>query len=282
MRIWHAGLALGAFGTLTLACDVGPDPYNVISFCIDASQAMCQVASMCSVDPSTCQTYQYKQCLTKAVQSTSPERRIYSSDNAHFCIGALQAAYHDGAPTIASTQLNVIHDVCESVYTGTSGVGQFCLMDYDCSPGLVCAPQMPGLNPVVCEPAQPAAQGQSCEAPGSQCAADTYCAKQTGGGGWTCSPCPGSGQQCGAPGSYCMSNEHCVQGTCQARGGNGAPCVGNDDCGNDSPYCDPYSNTCAPGLSFQRGSIDCRGVAGLNPTPGPPQSEGGADAGDHG
>jgi hypothetical protein len=279
MRIWHAGLALGAFGTLTLACDVAPAPYNVISFCTDASQAMCQVAGMCSIDLSNCQMYQYQQCLTKAVQSTSPERRVYNADNAHFCIGALQSAYRDGAASIASTQLSSIHDLCERVYAGTSTAGQFCEMDYDCAPGLVCAPQTPGGNPTICEPAQPADQGQSCEAPGSQCAADTYCAKQAGG--WTCSPCPGSGQQCAAPGSYCLSTEHCVQGTCIARGGNGAPCVTSDDCGKDSPYCDPYSNTCAPGLFFQRGSVDCRGIAGLNPSSDPPPG-GDLDAGDPG
>jgi hypothetical protein len=280
MRIALAGLFLGAFGTVTWACEVTPQPYNVISFCTDASQAMCQIANTCSIDLSTCQMYQYQQCLTKAVQSTSPERRIYNEDNAHFCIGALQAAYRDGATSIPSTDLNSIHDTCERVFLGTSSAGQFCEMDYDCGQGLICVPQMPGGNPTICEPAQPATQGQSCEAPGSQCAADTYCAKQNGGS-WACSPCPTSGQQCAVPGAYCMSTEHCVQGTCQPRGKSGAPCVTNDDCGTDSPYCDPYTNGCAAGLSFQHGSVDCRGVAGLNPSPDPPPdgSDAGADPG---
>jgi hypothetical protein len=277
MRIRLAGLVLGAFGTLSWACIATPPAYDVLSFCNDKAQAMCQVASMCSIDPGVCQMYQFGLCKSDAVQATSPYRRVYNEDNARFCITAVQAAYHAGATSISSTQLASIHDTCERVYLGTSGVGQFCEMDYDCASGLFCAPKTPGGTPAVCEPATQVNEGQSCGDPGAQCAADTYCAKQTNGT-WTCSSCPGAGQQC-ASGTYCMSTEHCVKGTCEPRGEQGAPCVSNDDCAADSPYCDSYSNMCAPGLAFQRGNVDCQGVSGIGAPPEAADAGGGEDGG---
>jgi hypothetical protein len=264
---------------MTLACAATPPAYNVLDFCTDAAQAMCQITNACSADLGTCQAYQFEQCKTKAIQATSPERRVYNADSAHFCIGALQAAYHDGTTSVAATQLALIKETCERVYVGLSGVGQFCETDYDCSAGLACASQTPGSNPTVCEPAQQVEQGQSCASLGSQCAAGTYCAKGSGGA-WTCSSCPATGQPCGAPVGYCMSGDHCDHGTCQPRGGEGAPCVTSADCAADAAYCDPYSSTCATGQSFQRGSADCRGVSGLNPPPDPPPDAGASNGQD--
>jgi hypothetical protein len=277
MRIRLAGLALGALGTIAWGCVGTPDPYNVLSFCTDAAQATCQVASVCGIDSAVCQTYQYGQCKTKAVQTTSPERRVYNSDNAHVCVTALQWAYGNGATTVGSSQLASIHDSCERVYVGMSGVGDFCEMDYDCAGGMACVPKTPGTNPTMCEPAQSVVQGESCDNPGALCASGTYCAKQ--GSSWSCSPAPAVGQPC-AMGEYCANADHCEQNVCVARGGNGAPCVNNGDCAADSPFCDPYSNTCASGLSFQRGNVDCRGLAGLTPPPpDPPDAGGGGSEG---
>jgi hypothetical protein len=276
MRIRLAGLVLGAFGTFAGACVETPQTYNAISFCTDKAQAMCQVASTCSFDPNVCQTYQYKQCTTDGVNATHAYRRLYNADNARFCISAVQAAYRNGVTNISAAQLASINDTCERVYQGMGVVGDSCENDYDCGSGLICASKTPDGTPMVCEPAQPVEQGQACDRLGAQCASDTYCAQQSSGT-WACSPCPGEGQQCAA-GQYCMSTQHCVQGTtCEPRGGQGDPCVNNNDCGSGSPYCDHYSNTCAPGLTFQSGNVDCRGVADIGMPPGPPEAGAGGD-----
>jgi hypothetical protein len=269
MRIRLAGLVLGAFGTFVAACVVAPQTYGVDTFCTDKAQAMCQVSGACGFDANVCQLYQYKQCTAEAVQATNPDRRLYNSDNAHFCISAVQAAYGYGATSISSSRLVALHDTCERVYVGLGNAGDSCLLDYDCSAGLFCAPKTPGSNPAICEPVQAVNAGGSCDSPGAQCAADTYCAKQTNGS-WACTDCPGAGQSCGAPGAFCMSTEHCVQQVCQPRGKKGDPCVNDNDCAADSPYCDSYSNTCASGLAFQHGNADCLGVAGLMSPPDPP------------
>jgi hypothetical protein len=279
MQIGLFGMALGVLLATIGACVARPPDYSADSFCTDVAQARCQIAATCSVDAYACQQFQYNVCITNAVQSTGANTRVFNSDNANTCVQALQNVFGWGASKVGSDQLQSVDVTCAQVYVGRANAGDFCRLDYDCVPGLICAPKDPGGTPSICAAPQLVQQGQSCAAVGSQCVADTYCSMQSGGA-MQCAPCPGEGQAC-ADQTYCMSAQHCVGGTCVARAGAGAPCVpGQDDCSADAPYCDPYSLQCSQGMTFQVGSVDCLGVAGLR-GPGvdagvdPPGNDGG-------
>ncbi len=266
MRIRLVGLALGALGSAG-ACDVNSPPwgdpqYDALHFCTDEAQARCQVSTTCGFDAVGCQTYEYTACITNANQVTIAQTRLYNSNNAHACVDALQGVYAAAAmnSTVGFQQVQTANEACALVYVGTIPAGNNCRMDLDCFPGLFCAAKNPGGNPAVCAAPQPVAQGQSCAAVGSRCEPGTYCGSV--GGAWQCIAGAAAGQPC-AEGAYCGASEYCVGATCQPRGGPGAACVSASACDGNDAYCDPYSSSCAPGLTFQPGNADCRGVAGI-------------------
>jgi hypothetical protein len=289
MRIRKAGLFLGlggrpdAVGLLfalaaTSACTTQPDPPNdVISFCEAVAQAQCQVASACSVDQVTCQQYQNAQCSQQAQIATHAATRQYDPNAGQACLQELQVAfaYTGGVATTAYLvpfhQLLAMNDTCERAYAGLVPQGYNCSIDYDCAAGLSCTAKSPGGDPAVCEPAQSVMAGGPCDGVGDQCAAGSYCSDQSGQ--WQCASGAAVGQPCAA-GVYCSGAQHCVNHVCPMPGAAGASCVGNGDCGSDAPYCDPYTSTCAPGLTFQPGSADCMGLTGVTDVSGPDASAG--------
>jgi hypothetical protein len=260
------------------SCVAQQPHYDTIGFCNDVAQAKCQIAGTCSVDAYTCQSFQIADCTTKAKDVTAARTRVFNSDNATACVQALQAAFGWATRSIGYNQLQSLNDTCARAYAGTGAAGDYCRLDYDCQDGLICASPTPGSTPSVCAAPHPVQQGQDCMTVGSQCPADTYCAQQNGGA--QCTQCPGAGAPC-ADQLYCMSAQRCDRGTCVARVGAGAPCVpGQDDCDVDNPYCDEYSTQCAPGMTFQPGSVDCLGLAGLRAMQ--PADSGGGGSGDDG
>jgi hypothetical protein len=283
------GRRLAAFGVLGTAlaylalaapsaCTTQPDPPNdVISFCEAAAQAQCQVASACSVDQVTCQQYQNAQCSLQAQIATHAATRHYDPNAGQACIQELQVAfaYTGGVATVAFTvpfhQLEAMSNICERAYAGLVPQGDSCSIDYDCAAGLSCTAKSPGGDPAVCEAAQSVMAGQSCSGLGAQCAAGSYCSDQSGQ--WQCAPGADVGQPCAA-GVYCLGNQHCVNHICPTPGTAGASCVTDGDCGSNAPYCDPFTNTCAQGLTFQPGSADCMGLTGVMTTAGPDASAG--------
>ena len=261
MRLLPASLLLvGAIGIVAGGCSDPKPADNALNFCARQAQAMCQIAAACKVDEIGCQMYQNQKCVTFAVDVTTPGTRQYNSDNANTCIARLNGAFGGGAGMVDYAQIGDYTDACERVFLGMAGVNAPCTLDYDCSNGLVCAPNAPG-GGSVCVTPQFVGQGQSCAAPGSQCGADFYCAYQQGGG-LACAPANASGAKC-IDGS-CSATDHCVAGICKARGSAGAQCVQDTDCAQDAPYCDPYANACSAGLTFTPGGIDCMGVAGVS------------------
>jgi hypothetical protein len=290
MRTRLAGLALapgrrlGAFGVLGAvgahialatqsACmNTSQDPPNdVISFCEAVAQASCQMATACSVDSVTCQQYQNAQCSLQAQILTHAATRTYDPTAGAACVQALQAAYGSSTGMVAAGQLKAMTDTCERAYAGVMQQGTGCHSDYDCAAGLSCTANTPGGDPVICEPAQPVAQGQSCSGLGAQCPAGNYCSDQSGQ--WQCTPGADVGQPCAA-GMYCLGAQHCVAHVCPMPGSAGTSCVSDDDCGADAPYCDPNSSSCAPGLKFQPGSVDCMGLTGVMNQSSPDASTG--------
>jgi hypothetical protein len=247
-------------------------PNDVISFCEAVAQARCQMAAACSVDTTTCQQYQNAQCSLQAQIVTTAATRTYDPTAGAACIQALQSAFGAGIAHVGFDELKMVNDTCQRAYAGDMQQGAGCHSDYDCAAGLSCTAKTPGGDPVVCEPAQPVAQGQSCSGLGAMCAAGTYCSDQSGQ--WQCTAGAAVGQPCAA-GIYCLGAQHCMAHICPMPGNAGASCVSDGDCGADAPYCDPNSATCAPGLAFQPGSVDCSGLTGvMNQQSGPDASAG--------
>jgi hypothetical protein len=273
-----AGLALVALGILPWACTnkVNPPYPDQPTFCAAKAKAICQIASLCAIDATVCQNYQDLKCNLAGQQAIGKGTRTYSSDNAKTCIDAVNAAYGNGASSVAYQKLLDIETTCERVFTGTAMTNATCLSDYECANSLICSPAMPGSPASVCAPPMPAKQMDYCLNPGTQCAQDTYCAKQSNGL-WLCTPAGMSGAACGDA-TPCVSTQHCVGGTCQPRAGAGGSCTLNSDCSPSFPYCDQAAgNICTIGQTFATGASDCKGIAG-QVMPGGTPDAGASDA----
>jgi hypothetical protein len=275
-----AGLALGAFGTVVFACtnNASPPYPDTTTFCTAKAKAICQVAKLCLIDPSTCETYQDGQCNQSAQLAMKMSARVYDADNAKACLDAVNAAYGNNASSVDFTTLSAIQTTCERVFTGNAPSKSVCTSDYDCANNLLCSPAAPDSATLVCAAPTKVAANDFCLNPGSVCMENTYCAKQPSNGLWLCSPAVEQGGACGdaAP---CVDSQRCVGGICQPRARSNERCNGDADCDPSAPYCDPALGfVCTSGMTFAGGAPDCEGLAGLTLPGGP--ADAGASAAD--
>jgi hypothetical protein len=266
MRTWLVtALAGGAFGVTAVACVVSKPPppdENAGEFCADWAKALCQVGGgACNFDESVCETYQVGQCMN-FIGAAQSGTREYSQPNGKACIDMLNSAYSGSPSSIPAATLLTIDATCNKVVVGTQMAGASCTGDGDCSGTLVCAPEV-GQNQSVCvSGVTPKNLGDVCADPGDECQGDSYCA-QPPSGLPKCVATAATGGLCSA-GVPCGSADQCVGGVCTARGTTGASCRSNDDC-SASLYCDPYTPAqCTNGLTFARGSDDCKGIEGVD------------------
>jgi hypothetical protein len=269
------GLGMGAFGAIAIACTLSTPPppdQTVTEFCNDYAQALCQLATSCQFDATACTTFQTGQCMTN-VGAQQGGTRAYSQQNGKQCIDLLNSKYGGNPTSISATDLASIQAICGKVVVGDVASNKPCTGDNDCANGLTCAPYG---TTMLCANVTQKNLGDPCVDPGDQCQGDSYCAPQPGGAPPECVATPATGAACSA-GITCGSSDHCVGGTCQARGDLSAPCATNDDCSSSAPYCDTYPPAaCTTGLTFGRGSADCRGIAGTN-EPGATGDDGGGN-----
>jgi hypothetical protein len=283
MRIrFFAGLALGAFGILAIACTnkVTPAYPDTTSFCAGKAKAICQVADLCAIDAPTCQAYQDGLCNQAAQQAMASGTRNYNADNAKACIDAVTAAYGNGASKVEYMLLSDLATKCDRVFTGNAPSHASCTSDYYCANDLICSPTAPDVTTRVCATPTQVAANDFCSNPGSVCATDTYCAKQASNGLWLCSPAAATGAACGDA-TPCVSSQRCVSAVCQPRATGSGNCASDGDCAPAFPYCDTYAGSiCTIGLTFATGAPDCKGIAGLSgPVTTPDAGAGGsADA----
>jgi hypothetical protein len=281
MRHWcffgraSCGLILLAAACTSKSSTAFPDS---ASFCAARAKAECQVAAVCAIDASACEGYRSELCNQDAASATSFGARTYDSSKAQGCIDALNAAYGNNNSKVTFAQLvgsGSITDTCERVFAGSAAQGASCHTQYDCSNNLLCAPTAPGATTFLCASQVQKNQGDFCQDPGSSCAMDTYCAKQSSGA-YQCKPAAQAGQACGAT-VPCVSAQRCAAGVCEMRAGSGGACTTNDDCGSDAPYCDPNAgDICTIGLTFATGALDCRAFEPGGSDGGSGQSDGAA------
>ena len=245
-----------------------PPDQSVSDFCSDYAKAICQISSgVCNFEAAPCITFQTDQCTTN-VAAAQTATRMYNQPNGKACIDALNAAYgqNGGNPsTIDSATLLMVEAKCNKVVVGDVASDKACAGDNDCSGDLICAPLL-GQSGSVCASVTKKNLGDICGDPGDQCQGSSYCAAQTGAAP-QCVATPPVGGTCSST-IPCGASNRCVGGKCAARADLGATCATNDDC--TSGFCDTYPPAqCSSGLSFGRGSDDCKGIAGMNePTGG--------------
>jgi hypothetical protein len=280
---YFAGLVLGALGLVVgAACSSKTEvPYpDEATFCTAKAKAICQVSSLCAIDPTACQATQVHQCNADAMAVGA--NRTYSADNAKTCVDAVNAAYGD-AMTRGQVPYATLTDIatkCARVFTGNAAANAPCTSDYDCASGLVCSPAVPGATTMVCAKPLAKALGDFCLDPGSQCAPDSYCAKQTNMT-WMCTAAAAQGAPCDDA-TPCVSTQHCVGSICQPRATAGQSCTADSDCSpTPAPYCDHSAGyICTVGQTFAAGAFDCKGFAG-QATPGPEDAGATPEAGAH-
>jgi hypothetical protein len=261
---YFAGLTLAGLATLFGCSSTAPAPYpDAISYCTAKAKAICEVSSTCGIDSTMCQTAQKALCDSEVRDATASGTRSYNSDNAKTCIDALNSAYAN-TTTVPYATLQDIDKKCAAVFIGKAAVNTTCTSDYDCTSGLICSPTAPGATTMVC--AHPAGKnaGDYCSDPGSQCATDTYCAKQPNNL-WLCVAAGMQGAVC-SDGTPCVSSQRCYHGLCQPRLTSGV-CTSDGDCTGTDPYCDAFASppSCAPGQGFALGSFDCKGILAGSP-----------------
>jgi hypothetical protein len=276
-----AGLALGAVVVLGWACTnkTGPAYTNQADFCTAKAKAICQVAQLCAVDQTACQTYQDEQCNVAAQQATATGTRFFDSGNAQACIDDLNGAYGNGASSVKYDKLAELDTKCARVFTGKLAQNAPCTSDYDCANNFICALSAPDATTRICVPAEAKKMNEYCNDPGSQCATDTYCTKQMPSNVWECTSAAMQGGACSDT-VPCVSSLHCAGGICQPRQHAGGSCTSDADCASDAPYCDAAGgNICTIGLTFATGAADCRAIAGMAPPGGSPDAGTGAGEG---
>jgi hypothetical protein len=258
-------LAAVGLGAIVVACSLSiapPPDQSVSDFCNDWAKAKCQLGNgPCAFSETTCAAYQTTVCMN-FVSAAESGTRQYKQSNGKACINALNAAYGGSPSFIPAATLLELDATCGKVVVGSQALNQSCTGDNDCSGTLVCAPVV-GQNQSVCVSAVTQKDaGDFCADPGDECQGDSYCAAQAGGSP-KCVPTAPTNTSCSAS-SPCGSSDTCQNGTCRARGGNGATCTSNADCAASAPYCDTYPPAaCTTGLTFgQRGSYDCSGISG--------------------
>ncbi len=222
---------------------------------------MCQgLANICQFDATACATYQTTQCSAFASAATQSGHRTYSQPGGKACIDALNGAYGGNPSSISAATLASVLDTCNKAFTGTLATDSNCTSDYDCVSGDTCSPIPGGTTSVCASAGSSKAVGDIC-APGDTCQGDSYCApvpmKEP-----VCTADPTTGGACSAS-IPCGAANFCSNGTCQAKLTESANCSSNSDC--STGYCDLYAPAgCATGLTFARGSDDCKGVAGID------------------
>jgi hypothetical protein len=269
-RLLFIGLGAVTSGAIAIACSIGsssPPPDQTVSeFCADWAKAICQLSSgPCAFSQTACATYQTSVCMS-FVNTAQSGTREYRQSNGKACIDALNGAYGNSPSSISAKALASVHSTCSKAVSGNQQSDQPCTGDTDCSGSLVCAPLL-GQSGSVCASVNAKNLGDICGDPGDICQGNSYCAPQPGAAP-KCVAAPSTGSPC-TTSVPCGSSDRCLNGTCQPRAGAGEHCATNDDCSTSSPYCDTYPPAaCTNGLTFARGSIDCNGLAGLDPPDG--------------
>ena len=243
---------------------------DIAGFCQEKATAECQIAALCTIDPTTCTNARDSLCMSDATSATASGVRTYDEANAKACLDAVNHAYSgDQAIFIPYATIEgpgSTTDLCNRVFTGNLALHTICQTDYDCAGSAICVPAIPGSTSHVCEDAVTVTMGGLCDNAGSTCATDLYCAVQTSGLA-ECEPAAGLGASC-ADGVACVSEALCgASQTCIARQQSGGGCSSDDQCATAAPYCDPADSVCSLGLTFAAGSNDC--VAFIHPGPGP-------------
>jgi hypothetical protein len=274
------GSAVGALGVLVaVACSSStptPPDSDVSTFCSDWAKAYCQLATSCEFDPAACTTFQTGQCTSFASTAAASGTRQYSQPNGKACIDALNSAYGGNPTEISAAQLTSLNDECNRAFTGNVASDKSCTSDYDCANNLVCEPILGG-GGNVCAAVNQKNLGDICGDPGDECQGDSYCAPVAGAAP-ACIATPTTNSACSAA-IPCGSTDHCIVAagststTCQIRATLGQTCATSDDCAASAAYCDTYPPAaCVTGLTFGRGSIDCRGISGTD-EPGTPVTD---------
>jgi len=260
------GFALTALAAQTGGCSSSTNPYpDSGSFCTAYAKAICQVASSCSFDVPTCQTYQAAQCNANASAAVSAGR-LYNSNNAKPCLDAVSSAYGNSPNSVSAATIASYTATCAKVFGATATHHANCSVDSDCvQSGDVCA-SAPGAGSKTCVTPTPKQLGDVCADPGDQCPAGAYCQAQTGTS--VCAPAAANGQACTA--TPCSTGLQCSGGSCIPQSSLGQPCSTSADCSQatDKLFCDTYTDVvaptprCAKQLGFATGSVDCIGIEG--------------------
>ena len=264
-RLW-IGSAVGALFVVAYGCSSPPPPDGtVVEFCDDWANAYCQLSTYCAFDATTCETYQNGVCMQFAQGALASGTRQYSQPNGATCINKLNSTFANSPTSVSPQALATIQTLCNAAFIGAETLEKPCTNDYDCVAGLTCVPYLLGSGSV-CATLNPVPLNAICADPGDVCEGDSYCAFGQGSKAPTCIPTPTTGNACSAA-LPCGPEDHCVGGTCMARSGVGGPCESSADCSTLAPYCDTYppAGCTVVGLTFARGSIDCKGISGSDP-----------------
>ncbi len=184
----------------------------------------------------------------------------YNSGQAENCVNQVSSAYSDAQ--ITSAEYQAIAEACDLVFSGAGVKGSSCAVNSDCnqSEGLSCvihpAASAPDAGAGSCQVPVNVSAGNSCSAPGAQCAEGYYCGTAQlycvvdGQAGATCSssaPCAAdfkcsvvnANQQCTAKlldGTACTADSDCANGMCLT-GTNGNVCGSIEIFALNEPFC---------------------------------------------
>jgi hypothetical protein len=265
-------LTMGLLAATATACGggSGSTPLTIENFCTQKATAECQVAGLCAVQMSDCETARKATCMTFAT-AANVTPRVFVPGNVAACINKTKSVYAESV--IKPADLDALTDVCNYVFQGAVADLATCTTKYDCKNAKD-----------ICDKGQCATQmnvgtNAQCANFGAVCGATQYC-KAVG----AAMMCVNKGAQtdpCDAM-TPCDATKMltCTGGMCAPQVGVGMPCTSDADCLAAAPYCSPYAGgKCSTGLNFSAGSNSCNDYGGTGSSTGFAGSSGSSGAG---
>ncbi len=207
----------------------GSDLSTVAGYCEARAVAECNatvVQSCGASDKAKCSDARKSACLSQVPQGTT-----YLASRAPACIAAVTDAYADGAIDVA--EQSAIGEACgPSLFSGPGAARAPCTVAYDCSSadGLTCVVPR-GTTSGKCLKPNAVDAGAACPGEADECPSGFYCDAKS----LTCKTTAVVGEACDATLRPCAPGLTCNGGPfgsgCQMRGGKGAPCNRDADCG---------------------------------------------------
>jgi hypothetical protein len=258
---------------LAAACGGGGSakPLTTNDFCDMKASAECQVAGICAVQMSDCETARKNDCMT-FVSMASVNPRAFVAGNVGACISITRSVYAKNL--ITPTDLAQVDDTCNYVFQGNvADLADPCTTKYDCkNKSSIC-------DKGKCAPPMPKGANAQCSDIGAVCGATQYC--KTVGAVTMCVNKIAANAACDAM-NPCDDSKMlaCKGGTCASQVGQGMSCAADAECLSTAPYCNPYAGgKCSTGLTFSAGANSCNAFGGTGSVTGFGGSGGTAGAG---